>query len=135
MASAAAVSPSHGVFGPADDRDVLLGQFAKLVEVALFVLAAELGGAGQQFVFDGDGRAASEFGVERAQQCVLAAGGGCEVGCAVDDAGLGPVRGDEHDATVCELYDIHSAERTLRREVRVDCANSSTAAVSRTCCR
>ena len=104
--------PVHGVFGPADDRDVLLGQFAKLVEVALFVLAAELGGAGQQFVFDGDGRAASEFGVERAQQCVLAAGGGCEVGCAVDDAGLGPVGGDEHDATVCELYDISLPART-----------------------
>ena len=31
-----------------------LGELAKLVEVALFVLAAELGGPGEQFVFDGD---------------------------------------------------------------------------------
>ena len=104
--------PVDGVVRPADDRDVLLGQFAKLVEVALFVLTAELGGAGEQFVFDGDGGAAPELGVECAQHRVLAAGGGCEVGCAVDDAGLAPVGGDEHDATVCELYDISLPART-----------------------
>ena len=69
-------------------------QLAQLVEVALFVLAAEFGGAGEQFVFDGDRRPPAEPGVERAQQRVLAAGGGCEVGGAVDDA----IVGDEHAA-------------------------------------
>ena len=59
---------------------------AQLVEVALLVLAAEFGGAGQQFVFDGDRGTPAELGVERAQQRVFAARGRGEVGCAVDDS-------------------------------------------------
>ena len=84
--------PVDRVLGPSDDRDVLLGEFAKLVQVALLVLAAEFGRAGEQFVFDRDRRPPAELGVERAQQRVLAAGGGREVGGAVDHS----IVGDEH---------------------------------------
>ncbi len=68
----------------------------QLVEVTLLVLAAEFGGTGQQLVGDRDGRAPAEAGIERAQQRVLAARGGGEVGCAVDDS----IVGDEHSPTV-----------------------------------
>ena len=73
------------------------------------MLAAELGGAGEQFVFDGDGRAPAEFGVECAQQCVLAAGGRREVGCAVYDAVLRALGYDEHAATVSQRCDTNRA--------------------------
>ncbi len=39
--------PVDGVLGPADDRNVLLGHFTKLVEVALLVLVAERDRAGE----------------------------------------------------------------------------------------
>ncbi len=81
-----------GVAGPPDDRDVLLRLLAQLVEVALFVLAAEFGRAGEQFVLGGDRRAPAQPGVERAQQRVLAARRGREVGGAVDHS----IVGDEH---------------------------------------
>ena len=56
------------------------------------MLAAEFGGAGEQFVLGGDRRAPAQPGVERAQQRVLAARRGCEVGGAVDHS----IVGDEH---------------------------------------
>ena len=83
----------HGVGGPPDDRDgVSRDQLAQLVEVPLLVLAAEFGRAGEQFVVRRDGWPPAEPGVERAQQRVLAAGRGCEVGGAVDHS----IVGDEH---------------------------------------
>ena len=93
--------PGDGVVRPADDRDGVIGELPKLVEVALFVLAAEFGCPREQFVLDGDPRSPAELRVERAQQRVLAARGGGEIGCAVDDA----IVGDEHAATVCEPAD------------------------------
>ena len=60
--------------------------------MALLVLAAEFGRAGEQFVLRRHRRPPAEPGVERAQQRVLAAGGGCEVGGAVDHS----IVGDEH---------------------------------------
>ena len=88
----------QGVGGPADDDDVLvlLGG-AEFVEVPLFVLVAELRGAGEQFVVGRHVGAPAEAGVERAQQGVLAPRRGGEVGCAVDDAAVGPLRCHEHD--------------------------------------
>ena len=72
------------------------------------MFAAELGGAGEQFVFDGDGRAPAEFGVECAQERVLTAGGCREIGRAVNDAAAG----DEHGATVGERGDTSPQART-----------------------
>ena len=48
------VSPATVYVGPADDRDHSSAVLAKLVEVALLVLVAELGGPAQQFVLGGD---------------------------------------------------------------------------------
>ncbi len=73
------------------------------------MLAAEFGCPREQFVLDGDRRSPAELGVERAQQRVLAAGGGGEIGRAVDDA----VVGDEHAATVCEPADTETLPRLL----------------------
>jgi hypothetical protein len=69
--------------------------------MALLVLAAEFGCPREQFVLDGDRRSPAELRVERAQQRILAARGGGEIGRAVDDA----IVGDEHAATVCEPTD------------------------------
>ncbi len=44
-----------GVVGPADDGDGVRRQRPQLVEVALLVLAAEFGGAGEQFVLAATG--------------------------------------------------------------------------------
>ena len=92
--------PVDGEGGPTDDRDVLFGESAKLVEVALFVFTTELGGPGEQFVFDRDRGTPAELGVERPEQGVLATGSRGEVRCAVDDSVAGSFRCDEHGATV-----------------------------------
>src|SRR3954469_14857184 len=76
--------------------------------MALLVLAAEFGCPREQFVLDGDRRPPAELGVKRAQQCILAARCGGEIGCAVDDA----VVGDEHVATVCEPPDTSPQAQT-----------------------
>ena len=99
--------PGDGVLGPADDGDGVVGQLPQLVEVALLVLAAEFGCPREQFVLDGYRRSPAELRVERAQQRILAARGGGEIGCAVDDA----IVGDEHAATVCEPADTGQNRR------------------------
>jgi hypothetical protein len=56
--------PGDGVVRPADDRDCVIGELPKLVEVALLVLAAEFGCPREQFVLDRDPRSPAELGVE-----------------------------------------------------------------------
>ena len=106
--------PGDGVVRPADDGDGVVGQLPQLVEVALLVLAAEFGCPREQFVLDGDRRSPAELRVERAQQRILAARGGGEIGCAVDDASrrFGSLGGHEHAATVCEPADTSAPART-----------------------
>ena len=81
------------VGGSADPHHAVAVARDELVESALFVCITQLGGPSEQFVVIGRHRfAASQFRVERAQQRVLAAGGGREVGGAVDHS----IFGDEH---------------------------------------
>ena len=53
-----------GVVRSADDRDGVIGELAKLVEVTLFVLPAEFGCPREQFVLDRDPRSPAELRVE-----------------------------------------------------------------------
>ena len=99
VASAAAVKPATVYEGlPMMATSAVV---AERVEVALFVFTAELRGARQQLVLDRHSGPAAQLRVERAQQRVLAARGGGEIGCAIDDA----IVGDEHAVTVCEPAD------------------------------
>ena len=81
--------PGDGVLGPADDGHVVVRRGAQFVEMALLVLAAELGRPGKKVVVCRHRGAPAELGVERAQQGVLAPGCGGEVGRAVDDVVAG----------------------------------------------
>ena len=92
----------------------LVDSVAELVEVTLLVLVAEFGGAGEQFVVGRDRGAPAELGVERAQQRVLAAGRGCEIGGAVDHS----IVGDEH-ACHCRPVGRQRSSRRQRSAGRV----------------
>ena len=81
------------VGGPADADHTVAVALDELLEGAQFVRVTQLGRAPQQFVVVGlDRGAATELGIERAQQGVFAPRGGREVRCAVDDL----IVGDEH---------------------------------------
>ena len=82
----------------------------ELLEGAKFVCVTELGRAPQQFVIVGlDRGAATELGIECAQQGIFAPRGGREVRCAVDDL----IVGDEHVATVGERADSRAQPPVL----------------------
>ena len=81
------------VGGAADADHTVAVAFDELLEGAQFVCVTQLGRAPQQFVIVGlDRGAATELGIECAQQGVFAPRGGREVRCAVDDL----IVGDEH---------------------------------------
>ena len=86
VAAAAAVEAGDGVCGTAYHDHPVAVFLAQRLEPASLMLVTQSGGAGQQFVLDGDARAPAELRVEIPQQGVLTASGGCEVRRAVDDA-------------------------------------------------
>ncbi len=75
-----------GECGTADRDNPVAVFLAQRREPAALVVVTQSGGAGQQFVLDGDALTPAELRIELPQQGVFTASGGCEIRRAVDDA-------------------------------------------------